>query len=303
MKICFIKVSLFFAFLAHVSITENAGGAQTSLNGDRGSKKPASTNSVDHSEARIPVDSTHTPGDAEYLYIISAPGSYYLRTNILGLTDRSGINIASDNVTLDLNGFSLLGTAGAINGITIWNHKNVVVRNGFVSNWGPNRGVLQCAGISAFGSNILLENLVISDNQPYGVYTSSAVTRHCTVSGSSYGVFGGSAVTDCRIDNNGTGIFAFSFSSIKGNTCTGNRLSIFVDGSNSKIDGNSVVTSGASPRGIEVRNESYATNNVVVRNIVNGGGSGNYSINQSLNDVGPIGSASTNTSPWGNISD
>src|SRR5438309_7234897 len=40
---------------------------------------------------------------------ITAPGSYYLTTNLTGVAAKSGILIAADDVTLDLNGFALVG--------------------------------------------------------------------------------------------------------------------------------------------------------------------------------------------------
>ena len=204
------------ALLTQAHFGDLEAQAAPNRNANKQGPPPVSTNSVEQGEARIPVDASHTPGDAQYLFIIGQPGSYYLRTNVLGVSDKFGINIASDNVTLDLNGFSLLGTSGAVNGISIPSgRKNIIVRNGFISNWGPHRAVPQCAGVSTFGSNVVLEHLMISDNRPYGVYCSSAVIRDCTITGSSYGIFGGSVVSDCRVENNGTGIFAFSFSLIK----------------------------------------------------------------------------------------
>src|SRR5690242_16063675 len=65
--------------------------------------------SLDQIEPRTPVDATHTPGNSFEGFIISQPGSYYLTTNILGSSGKDGIEIATNNVSLDLNGFALLG--------------------------------------------------------------------------------------------------------------------------------------------------------------------------------------------------
>src|SRR4051794_30032159 len=64
---------------------------------------------LDQLEARMPVDTTHTPGNATTLFILTQPGSYYLTSNLTGVSGQHGITINADNVTLDLNGFVLVG--------------------------------------------------------------------------------------------------------------------------------------------------------------------------------------------------
>jgi hypothetical protein len=71
---------------------------------------------LDEVEPRVPVQSL--PGDANSLHVINEPGSYYLTDNITGVSDKNGIEIASDNVTLDLKGFALIGVPGSGDGIT-----------------------------------------------------------------------------------------------------------------------------------------------------------------------------------------
>jgi hypothetical protein len=58
--------------------------------------------------------------------------------------------------------------------------------------------------------------------------------------------------------------------------------------------------SGLSGYGISC-NTSGFTNNIIIRNSVSGNGANNYSIANG-NDVGPVGTAATSTSPWANIS-
>src|SRR4051812_44068330 len=71
---------------------------------------PAPTmKTLDQVEPRREVNATNTPGNATNLFIISAPGSYYLSGNITGVAGKSGILISADSVTLDLNGFALIG--------------------------------------------------------------------------------------------------------------------------------------------------------------------------------------------------
>src|SRR4051812_3497670 len=67
---------------------------------------------LDQVEARTPIDAVHTPGDASNLFIISQPGAYYLTGNITGVAGKAGIKITANDVSLDLNGFALLGPGG-----------------------------------------------------------------------------------------------------------------------------------------------------------------------------------------------
>jgi len=64
-------------------------------------------------EARIIVNSSNTPGDATSSFKITNPGSYYLTANITGVSNQHGVLIAAPNLTLDLNGFSLIGVPGS----------------------------------------------------------------------------------------------------------------------------------------------------------------------------------------------
>ena len=88
-------------------------------------------------EPRTIVNSANTPGDGTSLFIISQPGSYYLTTNLVGVSGKNGINIAANCVTLDLNGFALLGGPGSSSAIYILGAQtNITVRNGTISGWG-----------------------------------------------------------------------------------------------------------------------------------------------------------------------
>ncbi len=172
-------------------------------------------------EARTPISSAP--------FTISVPGSYYLITN---LTVRSGdaIAIATNGVTLDLNGFTLSSTANPANGngvlltgslsdITIANGH---IRGGVTNNAGTYGGPGFMHGIS-YSSGALLNTRVVGVTvagcQHYGIYLGighSTVVESCTVrTVGSYGIFAttiknstasdcglpaiyGSQVSDCR---------------------------------------------------------------------------------------------------------
>ena len=252
---------------------------------------PAPTmKTLDQVEPRTPVDAVHTPGASLFMFYINQPGSYYLTTNIVGLSGMDGIGISANNVMLDLNGFALIGGSGTEEGIHIYSAcTNVAVRNGNVSGWSDGLG----RGIDCQANNATLEHLTVFANGIGIQCLNSIVIRDCTIS-----------------ENNTFGIELDSSDSLViGNNLVGNNAAnmpgegaIYITGSNNRIENNHVTGSGPAGNGILVFNASSITNNMVIKNSVEGGGANNYSINTNYNDVGPIGSASTNTSPWGNIS-
>ena len=75
-------------------------------------------------------------------FTITAPGIYCLKKNLTNTTNPApaylagAIEIEADNVTLDLNGFSLsnklAGPANRMNGIVSFYRQNTIVRNGHV---------------------------------------------------------------------------------------------------------------------------------------------------------------------------
>lgn len=129
-------------------------------------------------EPRIPIGDTTTPGDADSLFRITQPGSYYLTGNITEVTGESGIEIASNRVTIDLNGFSLIGVTGSLAGITTdgLGRSGITIRNGGISLWGS-RGI----SISGNTAAISLENLSVTSNGDDGILASNAVLRNCTL--------------------------------------------------------------------------------------------------------------------------
>src|ERR1700675_3088171 len=84
--------------------------------------------SLDQIEARTPISSLP--------FTISASGSYYLTGNLIATGSTAGITISADNVTLDLNGFALIGNLGSsspVAGINVPSgQRNLCIRNGTV---------------------------------------------------------------------------------------------------------------------------------------------------------------------------
>ncbi len=266
--------------------------------------------SLDQIEPRTPIATNTTPGDGSDLFIISQPGSYYLTANLVGVSGKSGIEIITNNVTLDLRGFTMLGVPGSINGVSIGNgYTNIVVRDGTISGW--SEGIYDNYSYSA---TRIFERLTLSADGD-GIVSSGTndIVRHCLSQNNTYTgiqVGGGSLVTGCVVNGNGThGIALYgSGSQILGNTCAGNDTQnssfyggIYVLGANNRVENNHVSGTGTAGYGIYVYNTGGVINNVIVKNTVAGGGANNFKIAPG-NDVGPIGTATNSVSPWANIS-
>lgn len=271
--------------------------------------------SLDQIEPRTPMDATHTPGNNDAEFIVNQSGSYYLTTNIVGgVSSKTGIEILTNNVTLDLNGFSLLGSSSAISGIYISACTNITVRNGTISGWATG-----FYGILCVGRDATFERLTVSGNS-YGIFCAAGSTiKDCMVIGNGAdGITTGNncIVSGCLSANNqGNGIL-LNFASgclISGNTIAGNdggksanAAGICIVGSNNRIEGNHVTGTSAPGNGILIFNNTSYTNNIVIRNSVEGGGTNNYSINASQ-IVGPlitnaVSGIITNANPWANFS-
>ena len=98
---------------------------------------PAPTmKSLDQIEARTPITNTAS------LVTISQPGSYYLTAN-LTVSTGDGIDINTNDVTLDLNGFTIRSTAASATGTGIllnngWT--DITIGNGHIRGGGTNNG-------------------------------------------------------------------------------------------------------------------------------------------------------------------
>ncbi|MDX2145952.1 MAG: hypothetical protein SFZ23_00380 [Planctomycetota bacterium] len=117
-------------------------------------------------EPRTLVSAATTPGNATAMFVISQPGSYYLGGNVNATGGRHGIVIAADNVTLDLNGYTIdgAGSPGFPSGITSnnTNRRALMVRNGNINNF-AGYGIFAQTRDSAF------ESLGFSGNRSGGL--------------------------------------------------------------------------------------------------------------------------------------
>jgi len=181
-------------------------------------------------EPRIPIESL--PASSIALHRISDPGSYYLTQDLAGQPDFSGIEIASDHVTLDLRGFNLRGVSNSDHGILVsGTRRGIAIFNGSISEWGLS-GIdatkahnSQLRDLRAFDNGLIGMALGISgviigcsamDNGTDGIVadaggtiTASIAARNGQVgTGDGIDAGDGSVLQNCSArDNAGAGIF------------------------------------------------------------------------------------------------
>jgi len=165
-------------------------------------------------EPRTAVNAANTPGDGSAAFVISQPGSYYLLGDVVVPANKTGIRVDAPDVTLDLNGFRILGnnTAGttgvtAISGLAT----NLTIRNGTIES-------MNNYGVAIIGDGpYRITDVTVRSNRGYGVLTSgpgrvervAAIENAAGVASSPAGMFLGSdtSVTGCvAASNNGKGI-------------------------------------------------------------------------------------------------
>ena len=217
---------------------------------------------LDEVEARIPIPGSSSPTGT---FVVSSAGSYYLTGDRYANDD--GIRVDVDNVTIDLNGYNLIGS-GINNGVYMRMKKNVEIRNGTVRNF--ERGIYES---DTSGQNHRIINVRSLFNELDGIHLlgKSHLVKDCTVSdnGTSassdvYGIYVGigSAVTGNTAHSNGTsatsdvyGIKAGDGSTVTSNTARDNGNSAFDEvygiyaGYGCTVTGNTAYDNGTSAEG------------------------------------------------------
>jgi hypothetical protein len=192
---------------------------------------PAATmKSLAQIEPRTPISSAP--------FTITAPGSYYLTTNVTTAVSNA-IVISASGVTLDLSGFTLSSTAtsaanggaaillaGSLSDVTIFNGH---IRSGVTNN---GSGVYSGSGF-AFGiyysgnapTNVLVARISVSGCQYYGIYLNvgnSTVVEACTVQTvGTYAIVGATVKSCSALDCEGDAISGDQVSDCSGQSWGG----------------------------------------------------------------------------------
>ena len=104
--------------------------------------------------------------------VVTNSGSYVVTSELVGTNGAHGIAVSASCVTLDLNGFALVGVPGSLNGINIGGSA-VTVHSGTVRNWDG-------AGIMSTSSRCQFRDIVAQDNFGAGlVADDTSIIRDC----------------------------------------------------------------------------------------------------------------------------
>jgi hypothetical protein len=234
-------------------------------------------------------------------FTIDSPGSYVFSGNLVFTgTTGDAITINSSDVTVDFNGYSLIGPGIAVctcHGIAMGNYKNVVIRNGTVKLFGGH-GI--CNSLST-SSGYRISKMRVHSNGLSGVYlegnnhtvTQSTVYENGSAGSGGFGVKlpgTGNNVTRSKVyenigggintgsaskvnrntvnSNTGTGIQGVSGNNYSRNTVYGNTGSGMSAGSGNNFSHNNVYSNTGS--GITGGSGCNYVNNNVYSNTVNG---------------------------------
>ncbi len=221
--------------------------------------------------------------------VISSPGSYYLAEDIYAIHSHHGIEVTTNNVTLDLNGFTVYGNVevGSLDGIQVTgNRTNVTVRNGVVRDFFGHgvdltsvtnflvEGVLAVNNIGdgiRAGHNGVVDRCTATNNGDHGIFTGNSVvvSRSTATSNGEDGIDTGQScvVSSCTVrDNEGNGIDA-TLSTVEHCTATGNTLDGIM-AYNSTVTGCSALLNSSD--GVQVEHDSYVYGNNCRSNVGSG---------------------------------
>ena len=203
---------------------------------------------LDQIEPRTPISSAP--------FTITQPGSYYLTTNV-SVGGGNAITIATNGVTLDLNGFTISSTAPSAAGTGIWledSLRNVAILNGFIQGGVTNNGSGVYSG-SGFGYGI--EH---NGTGPVNCRLSGVSVSGCLYQGIDLGAGDSTLVESCSARTvGGSGIQASIIKNCSGMDCGSTAIAGFEisecrgSGASNGVSGENVHNcSGASTTGFGV---------------------------------------------------
>ena len=228
-------------------------------------------------EPRVPISSAP--------FTISQPGSYYLTTN-LTVSGGNAITIATNGVTLDLNGFTISSTTNPGSGTAVLigsGLRNIAIQNGHIQGGVTNNGSGVFSG-PGFGDgiyysgsepqNVRVSGISVSGCQYHGIYVGSGAStsvENCVVrTVGSYGIFantirgcvaldcGGHAISGQQVSDSrgesvgsGTGLSADTALNCYGSSSSGTGLYAY------RTAIGCYGSSSSGPRGLYARNAAF----------------------------------------------
>jgi len=227
---------------------------------------------------------------------ITDSGSYYLTTNLFSTAGY--IYVSPQNVTLDLNGFTMDGSSNALSAVYCYANidLNLTIRNGTFRNYGSGAVVVSATQYPVHFENVQMINGSIGfwcssgstflncgfyNNKTYGLITGiSSTIKNCVFSGNGIPAQVGSAsvVSGCTFYTNTGSLNLASSCTISDCTFVGNTAQQ-IAGSDGEQILNCIVRSGGNT-GIGVANASTIKNCLVSQNSQQGINCGNNCVIQ-----------------------
>ncbi|MFG0258683.1 MAG: right-handed parallel beta-helix repeat-containing protein [Phycisphaerales bacterium JB043] len=195
-------------------------------------------------------------------YTISSPGSYVLTSDFSSAAFANGIKIDANDVTLDLNGFSITNTGPGTSGIFVDpNVLNVTIKNGSVIDW--------TVGVNAAASMHVRVIGVTARGSSTGIQVGpSSLVSNCSAYDVTEGfeVYGGTLITDCTTQNASTGFTLYTGSSARDCVSESSTTGFQMDSNSSAFN---CVTNNNSGRGFQFLAN---TSNISLQNCKSRGG-------------------------------
>jgi hypothetical protein len=210
------------------------------------------------SDGRTPIDTGP--------FTIASPGSYVLTGNLSG--SANVLVIVADDVTVDLNGFTITSTSTTAAAVVInGTLENITVRNGNVF------GGLIGINVVGLTTGVLIEDVRVSSAKTGGIVMGNSIARDCVIrrceisntgvtTTAADGSLGISGITitghSCRIEDctiarmfyNGSGTPTIRGINLNSLTATGNIVSRCTLSHDGAITGNGVAFLGAATAGV-----------------------------------------------------
>lgn len=144
-------------------------------------------------EPRRAITTANTPGNANADFRITTSGSYYLTQNHALQANNVVIEIAASDVTIDLNGFTIVGSIGVTSVVS-----NVTIRNGTVSALPGGTGFIGLRQGGNGGDLSTIENVTVRNASTTVINVGeNSVLRNVRVRGAT-GTVGGFIIAGAR---------------------------------------------------------------------------------------------------------
>ena len=256
---------------------------------------------LDEVEPRTPISALP--------FTINESGSYYVTGDLVGASFQDGITVVGENVTIDLNGFTLIAGTGGVYGIKLSPGARVLnVHDGTLRGWSGYGIIAGGARDSTFENIALISNgsgIVVGGDTST---STNNILRNCTASSSLQGAgvsfYGSGIIEGCTAsDNDDYGFYVGGPNVVfRDNNAVGNGLAgAFVSGTGHRVEGNHFVGNNTSDTpddagGLVV----WATDSIVVSNSATGNLVADFDVG-GQNTVGAIQGPAQPTTAWANL--